>query len=306
VRGGIALFGLRWLFTLVVGVPAFFVAVHTIGETGGREPFFTNASHPMPLIELSLWINQLPATVGAALLGSALLGWFGNTFLTAGAVRVLDQDSSEQPGVWQAVFSWGPRALLPYWRVALFIVAMLAASVLILARSSDRVLDHAALAGWTAKADLVGIVLVRGLLQAACVAVLGACAFWTNVIIVADDRRYVRRLLTIVPRIATRRPINALALHVVSGSAAVLVGGVVLATWAQSQRLAPAMWMCIWAMALGVQSWIWMWRVRVCLLTWRTSAFDDLRRIPDGPWHAFRRARSKLAERYWKRFADEG
>ena len=131
------------------------------------------------------------------------------------------------------------------------------------------------------------------LLLLAWAGVVGACAWWSRVIIVRGGRRYVRRLLTVVPRVAWRNPVQGFLLHWLLGAGSVLLGAAVLVAWRQAPGVATG-WFAGWLVLLLVQAAVWHWRLRMLSLIWSRPTLDDLREKPDAPWGVFRRLKSRF------------
>jgi hypothetical protein len=247
--------------------------------------------------QLGAWFRQLPGALWGALAVGAVIAWVGQLLLTAGAVEVLRQRRTDRLRVWRATFDAGPRALLPYLRVAVLALLFLALGTVALDFVFDRLARHAKLAGWTGEAAHFVLPLARAAAWVAWASLVGSFAFWGRVILAADGRQRARRLLGIVPRLFWRRPVRALLAHAAVGVASLFGGASVLVAWGQSARIDAWYWAPPWAAALLAQSWIWHWRMRASLLIWEDNTLGDLRGVPDEPWHVFRRLRDRLRRR---------
>lgn len=290
------LFLLRWLSIAILGLPGLLGAAYAIGDSGGRSPFFTEAPRPMPLMELVYWVRQVPGLAWGALAASGLAVWLVGLFLTAGAAEILRRDAAARPSVWRAMVDAGSRALFPNLRIAAAALVAIGAMSAALRFAARRLSDHAVVASWTGQ-TLLYVSAGRFATLLVWAAFIGALAFWCHVIVAADRRRLVRRMVTLVPGVVRRRPLRALLAQMGVGALSQLIGGVTLGLWAQSRHAAPLVWLALWGAALAAQSALWLWRVRACCLTWASSELDDLRAAPDEPWHAFRRLRSHLRRR---------
>ncbi len=296
VAGSARLILSRWLLWIVTALPGVMAGIAGIGEGAGRQPYFTEAPRPFPLIELFRFLGRLPGGMWGLLFAGAALAWLGNLMLTAGAVEILRARSGDRVRVWRAAFDAGAARLLPYLRVAVLALLWLVILGALVDQGFDRLRDHARLAGWTGKAavwDLraarLGLLLLLG-------STVGAGAMWCRVIVAADGRRHVRRLNTLVPRLWLRRPLQGLVLQVLLALASLLVGALVLFGWRQSGAGATWPWVAVWLIVLLAQSWVWHWRLRICCLIWDDPGLDRLRSTPDEPWHVFRKL-SRLARR---------
>jgi hypothetical protein len=294
VPGSVRLILLRWLLWLGTGLPAILSGSQAIGQAA-REPFFTQAPRPFPLAEQQIWLGSLPGWLWGMLGLGAVIGWIGGMLLTAGAVEILDSRRVGPARVWRSVFDAGPRAWFAYLRVAVLALLTIALGTSVLGAVFRRLGDHAKIAGWTGWTVVLAIPLSRAALTILWIALVGAGAFWCNVILVADRRQRVRRLTTIVPRLVGRLPVRALLLHVIVGLASLVFAALVLVAWRQSAVVDPTPWIVLWAVVLLVQSFVWHWRVRACLLTWDDPRIGDLRRLPDEPW----RLPSRLGSWIW-------
>jgi hypothetical protein len=155
----------------------------------------------------------------------------------------------------------------------------------------DRLARHAKVAGWTGETAHFVLPLARAAAWVAWASLVGSFAFWGRVILAADGRQRVRRLLGIVPRLFWRRPVRALLAHATVG--VVLFGGAsVLVAWGQSARIDAWCRAPVGRRSAG-QSWIWHWRMRASLRSGRTTPWPTWE--SDEPRHIFRRLWSASA-----------
>jgi hypothetical protein len=282
------LFLLRWLSVVLLGVPGFLGAASAIGDSAGRSPFFTESPRPMPIFEILFWGRRIPGLAWAAVAASGLAVWLAGLFLTAGAARVLQPNAAERGSVWRAAIDAGSRAFLPYLRIAACAALAIAAMNVLLRFADRRLTDHAVTASWTGQA-MLELYAGRGVLLFAWATLVGVLAFWSHVLVAADRRRLVRRLIRLVPGVILRRPGRALFAQMAAGTLSLAIGGVTLALWLQTRHARPLLWLALWVITLAAQSALWLWRVHACSVCWASSELGGLRETPDEPWHVFRR-----------------
>ena len=160
----------------------------------------------------------------------------------------------------------------------------------------DRLIDHGQLAGWTGE-TLFTVVQLRGVVLLLVASAIGVAAMWCRVILASGDRRFVRRMNTVVPRVGWRHPFQGILLPMALGIGSLLLGAWVLFSWRQSGAGATGLWSALWLAVLLVQSWIWHWRLRICCTVWDDPRHDRLRETPDEPWHVFRRLFGRFRHR---------
>ena len=122
---------------------------------------------------------------------------------------------------------------------------------------AERLLDHGTAAEWTLRAKLF-VQAGRGLATVCWLTLVGVFAWWCRVIVVADERHRVRRLLTVVPRLWRRRPMGAVVPHFLLALGGLLVGGAVLFAWRQSSAGFAGwalLWLAVLACAAGPATW---------------------------------------------------
>jgi len=296
VPGSVRLIALRWALSILAALPGIAAAKAALSGSVGSEPWFTEVPDPLPLPQFF----GIPGEVGAAvpvLLIGVVLAWLFHQLLTAAAVEILDP--ARQPGrvrLWRTMMDRGWSYLLIYLRVSLVALVFLLLGARILSVVFERLAERGVVEGWTGKTLILTLPIVRLLLLLAWAGIVGACAWWSRVILLSGGRRYVRRMLTIVPRVLWRSPVQGFLLHWLLGIVSVLLGAAVLFTWRQAPGLATG-WFVAWLMLLVVQSAVWHWRMRTLSLIWSLSSFNDLRDKPDVPWGVFRWFKSRLRRR---------
>ena len=295
-RGSVRLIVLRWLLWIFAALPGIAVARGALGESIANRPHFTEAPDPLPFLEFARLITEIPGSVWGALAIGVVIGWVGNLFLTAGAVDIVGRRGTGGVRVLRTVFDTGARHLWVYVRVALLAVLFIGLGSRLLALVFERLGEHGQVAGWTAKALAFNLGITRGLLLLLWLTIVGVFALWSRVIVVADGRRYVRRLPSLVLRLWWRHPVRSLVVHVVLALATLFVSSAVLAGWRQSSA-SPAGWIVLWLGVLMAQALVWHWRIRASCLIWSLSDLDDLRARPDAPWRLFSRIRERWRER---------
>lgn len=296
VPGSLRLIAVRWTLSILAALPGIAAANAALSESVGTQPWFTEAPDPLPVPQFFGVMGELGAAMPVLLFG-VVLAWLFNQLLTAAAVEILDPGrESGKVRLWRTMVDSGWCYLRVYLRISLFALVFLALGGRILSGVFDRLNDWGVVAGWTGKTLVYTLPIVHLLLLLAWAGVVGACAWWSRVIIVRGGRRYVRRLLTVVPRVAWRNPVQGFLLHWLLGAASVLLGAAVLVAWRQAPGVATG-WFAGWLVLLLVQAAVWHWRLRMLSLIWSLPTLDDLREKPDAPWGVFRRLRARLRRR---------
>ncbi len=278
-----------WLVAARFAMMALAAAVGALAIRGdltgniGRSPWFADAPDPLPLQQFMAVWGQIPrqgiGTAMAAALFSVLVGWF----LTAGVVDLLTHGRREGEPLNRQVGAAGSFGLLPFLRVALLGLAFHGSLIGATAIVFDRLVDHGYLAGWSGKTLGRDLPLIRLGVTVAAMHLVGVFAFWCRVVIVADRRRYVRRVIGLVLSLGWRAPLRGFAAHLVLGLSLTLADGYLIVAWRQS-ALPTDRWLAAWLLMLAVASIVWAWRFHTAVLLWTSSRCDDLRGVPDAPF----------------------
>ena len=295
VPGSLRLVTLRWLLFIVAALPGLAVGVGAIGRTVANRPYFAEAPDPLPLVPLFRMLARIPGSVWGTLALAAVVAWLGNLLLTAGAVAIFGAPRGAAPRVWRTVFGAGTHALWAYLRIALTALLLALLGARGIAMIAERLQDHAVQALWTMRSRFF-LELGRGLATLCWLTLVGVFAWWCRVIVVADQRRRVRRLSTVVPRLWLRRPVGALLLHFVLALAGLLAGAGVIFAWRQSAA-GTLGWTALWLAVLAGLSLLWHWRLRAGRLLWSSPDLIDLRAVPDAPWGLMARWLGRLRRR---------
>jgi len=297
VPGTRRLIAARWLISILAALPGVLVAGKALGELMARRPFFSDAADPLPLVQFSTLLGRMPGSVWAALGLGLVLAWLANLLLTAGAVEILDPARSEgKVRVWRSTVDTGTRFLWQYPRVSLLALVLVVLGAALLGKGFTRIAEHGEVARWSGYTLSVVLPLIRGFVVLAWASLVGVLAWWLRVLLVADGRRLLRRLLPVVPRIWWRHSVQALLLHWLLAMGSVLLAAQVLIAWRQSAGAGWA-WFALWLAVLLLQAGIWHWRLRICRLLWAQTDADDLRTRADEPWHLWRRLYRRLRNR---------
>ena len=295
VPGSSRLVVLRWLLFIVAALPGLAAGMGGIGKTLANRPYFTEAPDPLPLLPLMRMLGGLPGSVWGMLALAAVVAWLGNLLLTAGAVAIFGAPGGGKPRVWQTVFRAGSHFLWAYLRIALIALVLLLVGMRLIGAIGDRLQEHAAHSLWTLHGQFL-LQAAKGLATVCWFTLVGLFAWWGRVIVVADERYRVRRLLTVVPRLWKRRPLSALLLHFLLALAGLLAGSAVLVAWRQSPAGGLG-WALAWLLVLAVLSCLWHWRLRAGRLLWSSPDLVDLRALPDTPWSLPSRLLGRLRRR---------
>jgi hypothetical protein len=293
VRGSPRLILLRWLLWIAAALPGVALGTGGLAEGPAAASSLAGAPQPFPLVDLVRFVTRVPSFVWAVSFGGMALAWLGHQLLTAGALAVLSPGTADRPSVRRAVVDEGMRFLLRFLRVAILGFACMVVAATLSGFGFDWIGAHAERNAWSVRTILLTLPTVQAITLLLLAWAIGACGTWGRVVIVADDRRYVRRLLTIVPRICARRPLQGFVLQIALMVVPAVAGATVLFAWRQSGAGSTGTWVAVWLLVLLAQSFVWHWRLRICCELW---AIDRHRwsAVPDEPWHPVRRAWSRI------------
>jgi hypothetical protein len=295
VRGSLRLVVLRWALSVLAGLPAIMATKGAL-SAAASQPWFTEAPDPLPLPQFFGVMGHVGGVMPIVILGAVIV-WLFNQLLTAAAIETLDPGRG--PGrvrLWRTMVDTGWRYFLIYLRVSVFAALFLFIGARILSVVFESLAERGDVEGWTGKTLVMTLPLLRALLLLAWAGVVGVGAWWSRLILLRDGRRYVRRMLGILPRVLWRSPVQGFLFHWVLGAASVVAGAAVLVAWRQTPGVATA-WFAVWLLLLLAQALVWHWRLRTMSLIWSRPSFDDLRERPDAPWGVFRWMWSKLPRR---------
>ena len=293
VRGSVRLIAVRWALSMLAVLPGIVAAKGMLSGSVGMSPWFTEAPDPLPLPQFFKVLNEV-GSAAPVMIAGVIVVWLFNQLLTAAAVEVLGPNREPGPvRVWRAILDVGGRYFFVYLRISLLAFVFLALGGRLLSGFFDYLIERGVVERWTGKTLVYTLPIVHTLLLLGWASLVGACAWWSRVIVVNGRRRYVRRLLGIVPRVAWRSPIQGLLLQWALAIASVTVGAAVLFAWRQAPGAAGG-WFAIWLGVLVAQAVVWHWRLRTLSLIWALPTLDDLRARPDRPWGLFRGIRKRF------------
>jgi hypothetical protein len=297
VRGSYVLIGARWLLWIAAALPGMLLGTAALEAGPASASAFASSPQPFPAVDLLRFLSRVPGVVPAAALAGAALAWLGHQLLTAGAITVFSARAGEAPGIRRAITQVGVRSLPAFLRVALLAAVALWVAGTLTGAVFSRLAEQAELAGATARTLIVTLPLAQAATLLTIAAVIGTWAMWCRVVLVAQGRRYVRRLPGIAIRLTARWPLQALALQVALISLSMLLGAAVLVAWRQSGARQTMVWLPVWLLVLLGQSFLWHWRCRACCGLWVAAGHDRWGSIPDAPWHVVRRSWLRLRSR---------
>jgi hypothetical protein len=298
--GSLRLVAARWMLSILAALPGIAAANAALSESVGTKPWFTEAPHPLPLPQFFGVLDEAGAVLPILFLG-ALVAWIFHQMLTAAAIEILDPRRT--PGrvrLWRTLVDSGWRHLLIYLRVSLLALVCLVVGARGVTAVFGRLADRGVVEGWTGQTLIYTLPVVQVLVLLAWAGIVGAFAWWSRVILTQGGRRYVRRMLTVVPRLMWRSPLLGFLLHWFLATASVLIAVVALFSWRQTPGVAHSVaigWLIAWLVLLLVQAAVWQYRLRLLSLTWSLARFDDLRGKPDSSWGLFRRLKQRLKRR---------
>jgi hypothetical protein len=284
----------RWVLWIVAMAPAVLGGSAAISTGPAVEPYFASAPQPLGLLQLVELLGRFAPVFSIALF-CVFLGWLGSQLLTAGAITVLRGPAEDGRRLWRASIDLGMPHLLAYLRIAFVAALWLGLCFWLVNRGISWLADRGELNGWSASTLLWALTVTRAAALVVLGGIVGTCALWCRVLVVIGNRRRVRRLHEIVPRLIARAPLQGLVLQVVLSSVSVIVGAAVLFAWRQSTG-GTALWVVVWLLVLLGQAYVWHWRLRIlCALTEQMR--DRWTRVPDEPWRFLRRLWRRLPRR---------
>ncbi|ANM30367.1 hypothetical protein ABI59_13485 [Acidobacteria bacterium Mor1] len=284
----------RFLLFAMAAIPGVMMLRGGLTHNIGRSPWFADAPDPLPLQQFLSMSSQVPRQgVGmamAAALFSLLIGWF----LAAGLVDLLARGRRDGEPLSRQVGAAGSLGFLPFLRVALLGLAFHGSLAGGTAMVFERLVDHGYLAGWSGKTLSRDLFWMRIGVTLFAMHLVGVFAFWCRVVIVADKRRYVRRVIGLVLSLSWRAPLRGFAAHLFLGLLLTLADAWLIVAWRQS-ALPTDRWLAAWLLMLAVASVVWAWRLHAAVLLWTSSRFDDLRSVPDAPFGIVTWLRSRIS-----------
>jgi hypothetical protein len=295
--GSLNLILARWLLGIVAMLPGTWAGIDALASGPAAQPYFSDAPQPFPLLVFIEFLGRSPGSMWGSLALGAVVAWLGNQLLTAGAARILDR-RSPPPRVWRTTIDVGRQYLGRYLRVAAFAAVWVLIAILLTNRAFEWLADRGTLAGWSAQTLLLTLPVTRALVLVAIASAVGTAALWCRVIVVHDQRRCVRRLHQVVPRLARRAPVRGFVLSMLLSALSLVVAALVVLAWRQSGAGALGVWLPLWLAVLLGQAYVWHWRIRACIELADAGLATAWSAVPDTPWHVFRRLSQFVGARY--------
>jgi hypothetical protein len=293
--GSLRLILLRWTLCIIAAVPGMMAARGALEGTA-RRPYFAEAPDPLPVIELGRFMQQIPGSVWGVFAAGVVVSWLGGLLLTAGAVAVLDPARTGPVKVLRTILDRGLHSFWAYVRVGLLALLVIVIGNRLIELVFERLGRHGTVAGWTEQTLMILLPFSQAALSLLWISLVGVLALWCRVMIVAGERRYVRRLPSMVLRLWWRRPVRGLGAHILLATLSLAVGAAVLFAWRQSAGSTGG-WLALWLTVLLMQAFVWHWRLRASRLIWSDGELADLRTRPDSPWRWIRRLHDVLRRR---------
>lgn len=217
--GSRRLIGARWLLAIVAALPGVLAAGAMLGESAGRQPWFTEAPDPLPLAQMGLMLGEVGGATPVLMIG-VVVAWILLLLMTAAAVEAFDPRRPPGPvRLWRGTFDTGARFLWVYLRIAFFAAALIGLWGWLLSFVFGKLLDRAEVTGWSASKIIYGLGISRVLLLLAGAGVIGLLAAWGRVFAVSGNRRHVRRLPTMGIRVCNRFLFQGFIVPLVVGAA---------------------------------------------------------------------------------------
>ena len=289
--GSLKLIALRVGWLLACSVPGAIVAGVEIAEGPARVPLYTTSPGPLPIVDLARLAAQQGSMVVGVLLCTALLFLLTNLVLTAAGLQLLGPGPK---GLWGAL-----RAALdhfwPFVRVALVALTAWIPIVATFHWATGVMEAKGDVAGWSGEMLLITLPAIKVLLSVLWVSLVGVWAFWTRVVLIADDRCLVRRASIIGLRILKRHPIRALGFALVAPLATTAFTGALLIFWRQASADSTVVACIAWLLALVLAAQVWHWMLHAGLRLYSLSRHADLRGVPDEPYGALAGLKKRFA-----------
>lgn len=293
-RGFLGLVGLRWGLIVLTSLPGAMVAARSLSAGPARSPWFTDAPTPLPVAQQYAMFSEISGASWWLWLVGASFTFFLGQIVTAGALQVLGpSDETDDVGVWRAVFHDGLRRIWPLLRiVGLALFFQLFGLALIR-------LGFSALGKWGNQEQwsLYSQGIVLPLAQLGCwlvwATMVGACAHWCRVVLVADDRRRVRRVVPMVLTVLLKRPLGTWVFHGLLHVTSLGLGVAVLVGWRQSAS--GQLWWAVGSLlGLLLQAYVWVALQHSGRWVYSEARWDQLRQTPDEPFGWWGRLRARL------------
>jgi hypothetical protein len=290
--GALRLVALRMIVVALASAPALVAGLAGIAMGAGRRPYYTEVGERLPMARFLRLLRDVPEGYIAALIVSIALAILADQVLTGGAVAVLSPEGSPRATpagrgrVFATVCREGLVHLWAFLRVVALGLVIAAAGIALLRLPFKRLGDVADRSGWSGETTLVTLPFLSVLAGVLWVAMTGAWALWCRLITAADRRRRVRRTALLALRVLLRFPLRAGGLFVVLTVTANLASGAVLVAWRQAEPVRGAgmiFWPGVWLAMLALQSFVWVYLLRVGTLMYASDRLGDLRGAPDAP-----------------------
>ena len=284
--GALRLCGLRFGYLALLAAPAWWFSRSAVTDGPGRS---SELAAQLGDMGLAAMLESVRAAAPGISVGAVcvVLGLGLDLILTGGALELCGPGGPPARGMWRALRSGGARHFWPLLRVRIAASAAALVGCLCLA-----LIGLGAAAAQSSPAPLLGALPPTLLAMSVWLALVGAGSHWCRVVVVADERRFVRRVVPIVARLWWRQPLRGPLFHALAIALVVAGGGAILARWRGSDpvgsgELLP--WVLAWALVTWVHAWVWCGFQRAGRLIWAAERFADLRATPDSGWRRARR-----------------
>ncbi len=267
-RPGMGLIALRMGVLMLLTLPVGLIARWGINDHQGASPYWmAQTDGDGGIGSFNLLVGSLtdlsPVWWGVVLVSVVLFIAF-KQLLDATALMLVrpvgtNRESRPPPTIPATFFgpAWG--LFWRFIRIAVVGWVVFIAGMLLIGLLFDRLADSGVRSGAT---GLWQMVLLPGLhvsVQSGWFLTVAAVTFWCRLILVADDRKRVRRVILPACRQLGRSWSVALALFVLLPLLVQILGAGLLA--GQIHQDASSSGLAIWVLYLGVQSYIWYWLI---------------------------------------------
>lgn len=285
--GSLRLIALRVVTLLLFSLPALLAARCGITDQIGHDPRLVPAE-PQAFEVVSAVLRDLPP---AALLSAGLaaaLFWLFEQALVASTLILLSPALTAGPTrIWATLWGRGWPQVSTFIRVGLVDLVLAAGGLSIVSLIGTR-LDRAADAGgWRGITQVVvmpGLVILLAWLW---LTVVGTFGLWCRVLIVADGRRRVRRVLLLALRALYRAPFRGLGAFVAIAFGSHLLGAVFLVVQAPGKG-GSLVASSTWLVYLLVQAYVWHWLLHAGRRLYAEKRFAAVREGSDQPFGVWR------------------
>lgn len=277
--GSATLIALRCVALLILTGPFMLLVRRGLSDDVARVGELTQPSPPS-LTVFAAVLGDISPMAWAAALGGCVLWWLVEPWLSATLLAVTV--AKGRPRVWRHLWdeAW-PRlpVLLRVSAVGITVSGLGAAGISWLFSQWH---DHAQVEGANASTTLVWLPVAQAALTLSWWVAVGLFALWCRVLVMADGRARLRRVIALVPRVWVRAPIRSFLLLWALTLAVQVCGAVLIPLAAPGSPLGRSV--ILWIGYVLLQMLLWHGALRSSRLLYAEPSFEAVRSRPDAPW----------------------